>query len=91
MVRNAPRTKVSASAGLAARRSAPVMTRYLPKKPPKGGMPMTERAQTAKETAVTGMVRKSPPSCRMSLLWVLCSTMPAQRKRPPLAMPCIRM
>ena len=75
-----------------ARRSiAPLITMYLLKKPPKGGMPMTENAQNRNATAVTGMVLIRPPICVMSLVCVFCSTMPAQRNSPPLAMPCIRM
>ena len=67
------------------------MTMNLEKKPPKGGMPMTEKAQKMKATAVQGMVLNKPPIWRMSRWWVAWMTMPAQRKRPALARPCIRM
>ena len=55
IVMNAPTRKTSAIQGCPPP-TAPVMTMYLLKNPPNGGMPMTENAQSRNDTAVIGIV-----------------------------------
>src|SRR3989339_1113536 len=67
----------------------PINTRYLLKKPPNGGTPITEKAQIRKLNAVNGIVLIKPPIWVISLVLAFCSIIPAHMKSPALARPGI--